>query len=382
MTKILLVANTDWYLYNFRLSLAKFLRDQGFEVALVSPGGRFAPLMLDSGFRWIEWDLGRQTLAPWKEMLGIIHLARIYRQEQVDLVHHFTVKPVLYGSLAARLLGVKNLVNSVTGLGFVFLSQDIKAQLLRGFVKRFYRVAFGHPNCAIIFENESDRQYLRKEKVINTQSTWLIQGVGIDPFYFSPLPEPAGKPVIVLPARLLWDKGVGVLVDAARLLRQKVDVRVALVGEPDAGNPATVTSSTIQGWVQEGIIEWWGWQTDMRNVYTNCHVVTLPSFGEGVPTVLLEAAACARPIVTTDVAGCRDVVENGVNGLLVPPNDAPALAVALGKLIDDPALRIRMGAMGRQRVLEKFTNAHINAATLEVYRALLERGNKGSNHPA
>jgi glycosyltransferase involved in cell wall biosynthesis len=207
----------------------------------------------------------------------------------------------------------------------------------------------------------------------------LIQGVGVDPIYFSPLPEPAGIPVIVLPARLLWDKGVGVLVDAARLLRQKANARVALVGEPDAGNPATVSSSTIQGWVQEGIIEWWGWQPDMRNVYTNSHIVTLPSFGEGVPTVLLEAAACARPIVTTNVAGCRDVVEDGVNGLLVPPNDAPALADALGKLIDDPALRSRMGAMGRQRVLEKYTNAIVNTATLEVYRALLERGNRGSN---
>jgi len=378
MTKILLVANTDWYLYNFRLSLARFLMGQGYDVALVSPEGRFAPLIVEAGFHWIKWDLGRQTLAPWKELQAITRLARIYRREQVDLVQHFTVKPVLYGSIAARLLGVKNVANSVTGLGFVFLSDDIKAKLIRGLVKWLYRLSFGHPNCAIIFENDSDRQYLINEKVISTQPTWLIQGVGIDPVYFSPLAEPGGIPVIVLPARLLWDKGVGVLVDAARLLRQKVNVRIALVGEPDPGNPATVLSSTIQGWVQEGIIEWWGWQDDMRNVYASSHIVTLPSFGEGIPTVLLEAAACARPIVTTDVAGCCDVVEDGFNGLLVPPNDAPALADALGKLVNDPALRTRMGAMGRQLVLEKFTNADINAATLEVYRALIERGSKSS----
>ncbi len=373
MTKILLVANTDWYLYNFRLSLAKFLRDQGYEVALVSPAGRFAPLLQDAGFRWIEWDLGRQTLAPWTELKSMVRLARVYQQERVDLVNHFTVKPVLYGSLAARLVGVRNVVNSVTGLGFVFLSQGLKARLLRGAAKIMYRLAFAHPNCAIIFENDSDRQYLIDKKVITSQRTWLIQGVGIDPECFSPFPEPAGIPVIVLPARLLWDKGVGVLVEAARLLRSQIQVRVVLVGEPDPGNPASIPQSTIQGWVEEGVIEWWGWQNEMENVYANCHIVTLPSFGEGVPTVLLEAAACARPIVTTDVAGCRDVVSHGVNGLLVPPNDVLALKEALERLINDPALRSQMGAMGRQLVLQKYTQDQVNAATLGVYQALLAK---------
>jgi glycosyltransferase involved in cell wall biosynthesis len=376
MTKILLVANTDWYLYNFRLSLAKFLRDHGYEIVLVSPAGRFAPLLQDAGFRWIEWDLGRQTLAPWTELRAMARLARVYQHEQVDLVNHFTVKPVLYGSLAARLVGVKNVVNSVTGLGFVFLSQGLKARFLRGVVKYMYRMAFAHPNCAVIFENETDRQYLIEERVITSQPTWLIQGVGIDPDCFSPLPEPAGTPVIVLPARLLWDKGVGVLVEAARLLRPQFEVRVVLVGEPDPGNPASIPQATIQGWVEEGVIEWWGWQNEMENVYANCHIVALPSFGEGVPTVLLEAAACARPIVTTDVAGCRDVVSHGVNGLLVPPDDVPALSKALERLINDPSLRSRMGAMGRQLILEKYTQEQVNSATLAVYQTLMTKGEK------
>jgi glycosyltransferase involved in cell wall biosynthesis len=149
----------------------------------------------------------------------------------------------------------------------------------------------------------------------------LIEGVGIDTDYFSLLPEPEGLPVVVLPARMLWDKGVGVLVEAARILHSRAQVRVALVGEPDLGNPAAVEQSVLKRWSDEGVVEWWGWQEDMREVYRQSHIVTLPSLGEGVPTALLEAAACGRPIVATDVAGCRDVVIHGRNGLLVPPND-------------------------------------------------------------
>jgi glycosyltransferase involved in cell wall biosynthesis len=177
----------------------------------------------------------------------------------------------------------------------------------------------------------------------------------VDANYFTPLPEPPGIPTIILPGRLLWDKGVGVLVNAARILHNRVDVRVALVGQPDPGNPATVDQASIDSWVKEGLIEWWGWQTDMREVYAKSHIVTLPSMGEGLPTALIEAEACNRPIVTTDVSGCRDVVEDGANGFLVPPNDPAQLAEALEKLVCDPGLRVRMGQAGRELVLRRFT---------------------------
>jgi glycosyltransferase involved in cell wall biosynthesis len=198
----------------------------------------------------------------------------------------------------------------------------------------------------------------------------LIEGVGIDADYFSLFPEAQGLPVVVLPARMLWDKGVGVLVDAARLLHKRADVRVALVGEPDLGNPAAVDEVQLRGWAEEGVVEWWGWQEDMREVYKQSHIVTLPSLGEGVPTALLEAAACGRPIVATDVAGCRDVVVHGRNGLLVPTNDPAALADALDRLIKDERLRVSMGTAGREIVLSKYTSSQVNAATLRVYDSL------------
>ncbi len=372
MRKILLAANTDWYLYNFRLSLAKYMREKGYEIVLVSPSGRFVPKLQQEGFKWIEWGVGRQTLAPWTEVQAISKLVGIYSRERPDLVHNFTVKPVLYGSFAARLAGVSGIVSSVTGLGYVFLRQEAKPRSIRQVVKTLYRLAFSPNRSAVIFENETDRQYFIREGLVPAERTCLIAGVGIDTDHFTLLPEPQGLPVIVLPARMLWDKGVGVLVEAARILHAKAQVRVALVGEPDMGNPAAVEQAVLKSWSEEGVIEWWGWQEDMREVYKQSHIVTLPSLGEGVPTALLEAAACGRPIVATDVAGCRDVVVHGRNGLLVPINDPPALSEAFERLILDPELRARMGEAGRQIVLEKYTSSRVNAATLEVYDELLQ----------
>ncbi|HZD56804.1 MAG TPA: glycosyltransferase family 4 protein, partial [Anaerolineales bacterium] len=284
------------------------------------------------------------------------------------LVHHHTIKPVLYGSWAARLAGVPGIVNSITGRGYIFLGEDFKARLLRKLVKPTYYAAFKSRHCAVIFENETDRRYFVSEKLVRPERTWLIEGVGVDLDRFTPTVEPDGLPIVVLPARMLWDKGVGVLVEAARLLHQETQVRVALVGEPDIGNPRTVDQTTLEEWVKEGAVEWWGWCQDMKMVYKKSHIVTLPSLGEGIPTALLEAAACGRPIVATDVPGCRQVVIHGANGLLVPPNDAEALAEALYQLISDSSLRSKMGSSGRELVAERFSNRRINAETLAVYR--------------
>lgn len=369
--KLLLVANTDWYLYRFRLALARFLRGQGLEVVLVSPRGSFAPLIQAAGFRWVEWEVGRQSVNPFGELRALLSLMRIFRREKPALVHLHTIKPVLYGSLAARLTRVPAVVRSITGRGYVFLGQDTQARLLRPLVKGLYRFLLYSGAGAAIFENETDRQYFLDRKLVRPGAAYLIEGVGVDVEYYHLLPEPPGKPVILLAARLLWDKGVGTLVEAARLLHDRMDVRVVLVGEPDEGNPARIEVQTLNRWVEEGCVEWWGWQGEMRSVYAACTVVTLPSLGEGIPTVLLEAAACGRPIVATDVPGCRDVVQEGVNGLLVPPDDPAALAEALGKLLAKKGLRRRMGTAGRKLVEERFSDARVNAETLVVYRSLL-----------
>jgi glycosyltransferase involved in cell wall biosynthesis len=373
MSRLFLSANTDWYLYNYRLSLAEAARRQGYEVVLVSPPGKYVAELEQRGFRWLGWNLERRSVNPLVELLTLLRMAAIYRRHRPDLVHHHTAKSVLYGSLAARLSGVPAVVNSITGRGYIYQADSQKARLLRHIVEPLYRLAFASPHCAAIFENDDDRRYFLSHGLVPEKRTWLIPGVGVDPERFAPHPGPPGTPVILLAGRMLWDKGVGVLVEAARLLRTRTMLRVVLVGEPDPGNPAAVDTAMLTQWHQEGVVEWWGWRSDMPSVYNQCHVVALPTaYGEGVPTTLLEAAASGRPLVASDIPGCREVIQEGVNGFLVSPNDPQALADALERLALDPQLRSRMGAAGRQLVLEKFTHERINSATLEVYRRILD----------
>lgn len=369
MTKILLVANTDWYLYRYRLSLARYLRRRGFEPVLVSPPGKYVSRVIAEGFRWLEWQIDRQSSHFFTELSSMFSLWRIFHRERPALVHLHTIKPVLYGSLAARLAGVPGIVRSITGRGYVFISDERRARHLRFIVKHLYRFL---QTGVTIFENEADLRFFLEQNMVCSTTAHLIEGVGVDTDYFSPLPEPEGTPLVLFASRLLWDKGVGVLVEAARILHTRLKLRVVLAGEPDTGNPASIPLETLHAWQSEGVVEWWGWQEDMRPAYAACHLVTLPSFGEGLPTTLLEAGACGRAVVATDVAGCRDVVEDGVNGLLVPPGDAQALAKAIEHLLCDSALRRRMGLAGRQRVEERFSDNLINARTLEVYASLLK----------
>ena len=374
MTKILLVANTDWYLFRFRLLLAKHLRSQGMEVAFVSPAGSYTGEIEANGFRWVEWYVGRQTINPFGELKSILSLIHIFQNERPSLVHLHTIKPVLYGSLAARFVKLSTIVRSITGRGYVFLGRDLRAKFLRPLVKGIYRLMLNADSGATIFENQTDRQFFLDESLIHPDRSLVIEGVGVDTDYYSPLPESEGTPAVLMAGRLLWDKGVGVFVEAARLLKQKMDVCFILVGEVDPGNPASIDLEVVQSWAAEGVVEWWGWQADMRTAFTACQIVTLPSLSEGIPTILLEAAACGRPIVATNVPGCRDVVQDGINGLLVPPNDPDRLASALAKLLTNPLLRSKMSKQTRLLAEQRFSSKHIVAQTLNLYLDLLNGG--------
>lgn len=370
--KIILVANTDWYLYNFRLNLGKYLRQLGYEVVFVAPKGIYVDHITENGFRFIEWKVGRKSIKVFKEIISMLKLCKIYFNEKPELVHHFTIKPVIYGSLAIRFVKVIGVVNSITGLGYLFLSNDRNGNLLREFISPFYKIALNKKKTINIFENNYDREIFLGRKLVGVENSLVIGGVGVDEKNFVYSPEPKlDVPLVVLPARMLYDKGVKTLVDAAALLKRKTNVRIVLVGELDPGNPSFIDESTIRNWEKENGVEWWGFKNDMLEVYKNCNIVTLPSLGEGLPTVLIEAAACGRPIVTTDVAGCRDVVLDGVNGLLVPPNSPQALADAIYELVINPQLREKMGLEGRKIVLEKFTSKIINEKTVQIYNKLL-----------
>jgi glycosyltransferase involved in cell wall biosynthesis len=362
--KIILFANTDWYLYNFRLPLAKALRARGADVTLLSPPGEYAARLQAEGFRWLAFPLNRKGMNPLAELVTILRLRRLYRRERPDLVHHFTVKPVLYGSLAARLAGIPAVVNSITGLGYLFLGGGTRRRLLRTLARMLYRVSLG--GTRVIFQNEDDRRAFLDLRLVRPEQADLVPGSGVDVTRFVPAPEPAGTPVVLLAARLLWDKGVGEFVEAAR--RLTVRARFVLAGDPDADNPAAVPPEQLRAWQEEGVVEWQGWQDDMPAVLAGASVFCLPSYREGLSKTLAEAAACGRAIVTTDVPGCRDVVAHGVNGLLVPPRNADALAEAIAALLADPSLRRKMGAAGRRIAEEHFSIEHVVGATLAVYR--------------
>jgi len=370
--KILLVANTGWYLYNFRFSLVKRLVDDGFEVGLVFPRDEFKQPIEAAGYRTIQWELERKAGTPWSEWDSIRKLASIYRKEKPFLVHHFTIKPVTYGSLAAKIAGVPSVINSITGRGYVFLGSSKQAVYLQPLVRLLFFLAYSRINVATTFENQSDMAFFIQSGMVPDKNVFLLNGVGVDTqaFFYAPQSE-TKVPIIVFPGRLLWAKGVGTLVDAARILKHERKVSIVLVGKPDPGNPESIDEKIIQDWVEEGIVEWWGWQADMRSIYHQCHIVVLPSMGEGLSKALLEAAACGRPIVSTDVPGCREVVIPGVTGYLVPTGDPVALAERLKKLVDEPDLRLQMGMSGRRLVEENYSDDLVNQQTLDIYKWIL-----------
>lgn len=362
--KVILFANTDWYLYNFRLPLAHAIRAQGNEVVLLSPPGNYVKRIEDAGFHWKEFSIERSSTNFIKEGLSLLRLRKLYMRERPDLVHHFTIKPVIYGSIAAGLAGIPVIVNSITGLGTVFAGRH---KILKILISNLYRIVLRW--TWVIFQNPDDQSVFLENKWVNAARVALIRSSGVDTKQFSPSPEPKGIPVVILPARLLWDKGVGEFVEAAQILKKRgVDARFVLVGSTDTGNPSTVPFETLKKWQEKNLIECWGWQENMVETYHQATLVCLPSYyKEGVPKTLVEAAACGCAIITTNTPGCREIVRHGENGLLVPARDPLALADALQSLIADPSMRRKMGKAGRKIAVQEFDVRNVVRATLEWY---------------
>jgi len=372
-TKILLFANTGWYIYNYRRSLIKEIRRSGAIVILVSPHDEYVHQLQSEGFTWYRLNLTRRGMNPFRELFSLLQLISLYRRVRPSLAHHFTIKPILYGSIAARLAGVPAVVNSITGLGYVFLRAGWRGHMLRALLLPIFRVALGGERTRSIFQNPQDRETFVMQGLVREENATLIRGSGVDTDYFQPTPEVDGPPVVVMASRMLWDKGVEDLVAAARLLNEwEVPGSVTLVGAPDPGNPHSISEDKLLEWDREGVIRWLGHRDDMTSIYAQSHLVVLPTtYYEGLPRSLLEGAACGRPLVATDIPGCREIVLDGENGFLVPPHDPKAIAEALRKLIVNPELRREMGLKSRSLVLEHFSAKTINSQTIEVYDALV-----------
>jgi glycosyltransferase involved in cell wall biosynthesis len=364
--KLLYLVTEDWYFVSHRLPLAVAAKEAGFEVAVATRAGQQVDVICNAGIRLIPFELSRRGGNPLAEVMA---LWRLYRAESPDLVHHVALKPVMFGALAAWLAHVPAQVNAVAGLGWLVTTSGRVVRLLRPVLRWILGRLLMQPHSLTIVQNPEDKALLERSGV-SAARLRLIRGAGVDVQVFYPVIPPAEPVCIVLVARMLWDKGVGEFVEAARRLTVAGgNARFVLVGDPDLANPGSVPESSLRAWDGQNGVEWWGRREDMPAVLRTAHIACLPSFyGEGLPKSLLEAAACGLPIVTTDAPGCREVVQDGVNGLLVPVRDAVALAAALRKLIDDAELRRRMGEQSRARAETEFGQEMIIAQTLAVYR--------------
>ena len=371
--KIVLFANTDWYLYNFRRSLALSLHRAGHELLLLSPPGPYGEKLQALGLRWEALPMERRSLNPLRELSLLRHLVRLLRRERPALVHGFTIKCAVYGSLAARLAGVPARVNAVAGMGYVFTSNDAKARALRPVVRGLLRLALDGAGARLILQNADDVALFERAGLVDPARIRLVRGSGVDCSRFVKRSgERSGGPLRVLvAARLLWDKGLEEYVTAAReLLAEGRRIEFLLAGTPDPGNPAAVPEETVRSWVEEGVVNWLGHVDDMPTLLGAVDVVALPSYREGLPKTLIEAAACAQPLITTDVPGCREVVTDGVDGLLVPVRDAKALAQAIRRLDDDPAFARRLGEKAWAKAHTEFDERIVISRTVDVYREL------------
>lgn len=372
---IAMIAGEDWHFLSHRLGLALAAREAGHKVVVIVPPGKRTDEIRAHGFTVETVPISRNLSGVWRDLAAVGRVARVCRTHKVQLIHAFALKPILVGALAARLAGVRALVATISGMGYLFISRSAKARLVRAVVLGVFRALLARPGTAVIVQNQDDLAAVTST-IAKAEQTHLVRGSGVDPAEWPLMPEPdETPPLAVLPARMLWDKGVAELVEAARILKQRgVAIRIALAGDADPGNPRCIAPEQLQAWAAEGLVEWWGHQADMVKVWARAHIAVLPSYREGLPKALLEAASCGRPAVTTDVPGCRELVEHERNGLLVPVREAEPLADALERLAREPALRQRLGAEARHRLEAEFAAAIVHGRIIAIYDIAAARG--------
>ena len=380
LRKLLFVVNVDWFFISHRISIAREAFRQGFEVHIATVLTGDPEVLEKEGFHVHPIRMHRSKMDMMGALRSLRDLIRIFRSTKPDIVHLVTIKPVLLGGMAARQCGVPAMVAAVSGLGLVFVSEGVMASARRWVVGVIYRIALGHNNLKVVFQNADDQAQLTTLTGLPAGRATMIPGSGADLSWYVATALPDGAPVVLLAARLLAEKGVREFVEAARQLKASdpetfEQVRFVLVGAPDPDNPSSISDRELMLWTEEGVIESWGRRSDMPRVFAASHIVVLPSYyGEGLPKVLVEAAACGRAVITTDHPGCRDAIVPGVTGLLVPIRDAAALAGAIRELLADPARCKAMGEAARELAEQKFDERKIVAAHMDIYRELLSAG--------
>jgi glycosyltransferase involved in cell wall biosynthesis len=371
--RLLYLVSEDWYFLSHRLPMARAARAAGYEVHVATHVVDGAAAIKREGFvlHPIPWKRG--SASPTAALATICTVRSLYKRIKPDIAHHVAFAPAVLGSIAALGMPMRKL-NALAGLGFVFTSSTPRARLMRPLARSLLGFLLTRPRTTVLVQNPDDKAMVRRLGV-NDEHIALIPGSGVDVDELIPLPEPDAPFTVGFVGRLLYDKGVQVLVRAQELLRDRgKPVRVLLAGAPDRSNPASIPEHTLQSWRQTHGLTLLGHVGDVRTVWAQSHVAVLPSRREGLPMSLLEAAACGRAMIATDVPGCREIVRPGVDGLLVPADDAQALADAIAQLMREPNLRARYARNARQIAVDEFSSKHVAAAIVALYGRLAATG--------
>ena len=370
--KILFVINVDWFFLSHRLPIAIKALNEGYEVHIATKITDKAEEIKSYGLILHNLNISRGDFSFFQSLKTLLQLIQIFKRIRPQLVHLVTIKPIILGGIAARIANVKGVIAAISGLGYIFINKGLIASVRRVIIKRLYQLSLNHHNLKIICQNDNDLQIIREITGLNKDTFSMISGSGVPLEKFKFIKDTNEIPNIMMASRLLIDKGVIEFSKAAKILKEKnVTANFILVGEPDLENPSSINYSQIKEWREEGIIDCWGHRDDMHEVLPLASIVVLPSYREGFPKILIEAAACGRAVVTTDVPGCRDAIYNEITGLLVPVKDSYALANAIEKLVSNKEWRRTMGNEGRIMAEEKFDENIVVTKHLEIYDLLL-----------
>ena len=372
--KVLFVVNELDFFLSHRLALGLALQKNGYEVHIASASSFKAEEITSLGFSHHCVPFTRSGQNIFKEFKAVHVLISLLRSIKPALIHLVTIKPILYGGLAAQIVGIKAVVVAISGLGTVFMDQSTSALLRRWFIEFFYKVSLAHKNMVVIFQNQDDRDILQKKISLKSSQIKLIRGSGVDLNAYPYKPESDGKCIVVMASRLLKDKGLIEYLEAARLLKHRgLEVEMRLLGSLDLGNPTSITKDELDRWIAESCINYVGFSKDIASEYRAANIVCLPSYREGLPKSLMEAAACGRAVVTTDTPGCRDAIIPNVTGILVPVKSVECLADAIEVLVKNAQQRKSMGKAGRELAERDFPIEKIAQQHMEIYCELLKK---------
>lgn len=377
MTKIAFIANSCWYIYNFRISLLKEISARNIRVIIIAPKDKYTELLTDLGYKVYFWKLERSSLNPFKEIKSIFNLIDILDNESPDLIHNFTIKSCLYGTIAATFRSRSLVVNSITGLGHLFINNSLKTRLIRIILKPIYKFVFNSINSYTIFQNKNDQKFFQDLRIINNLTkSFLVQGSGVDTDFFKPfekINKSFNQPIkLLFPSRLISEKGIlEVLAAHKTLLEKGENIELLIAGEIDKGNRSTLLNKQKKDLESNKNIKMLGHRTDMKNIYSQSDIVVLPSWREGLSRSLIEAGSMEKPIITCDVPGCREIIDHGINGILVPLKDTKALELAIIFLIRNRNIANQYGKKIRLKVQERFDIRIINQKTIDIYKKIL-----------